>query len=218
MFSTSNSRESCRICSGSSSQTTVCETVAAAGHERVLSKHTYRHRAERYYTELRMSHMKVLCVIGTRPEAIKMAPVVQELRKHPTQIATVVCVTAQHRELLDSALALFDIVPDYDLDIMQDNQGLADLTARLLTGLTPNIRERTARLAARPGRYNDRYGRSASGLLRRCPVGHVEADCAPVTAASLSPKRSIARLPTASATYISCRPSGSPKPSAGRLR
>jgi len=67
--------------------------------------------------------LKILAVFGTRPEAIKMAPVVKELRKHPGSIAAMVCVTAQHREMLDQVLQLFDIRPEYDLGIMHANQG-----------------------------------------------------------------------------------------------
>ena len=76
--------------------------------------------------------MKVLCVLGTRPEAIKMAPVIHELRKHGNHILTKVCVTAQHRAMLDHTLAVFEIVPDHDLQVMQPNQRLSDLTAKVL--------------------------------------------------------------------------------------
>src|SRR6185295_4205074 len=79
--------------------------------------------------------MKVLSIFGTRPEAIKMAPVVKELNKHSDQITSVVCVTAQHREMLDQVLTLFDIKPDYDLNIMRENQSLAEVTANALTKL-----------------------------------------------------------------------------------
>ena len=84
--------------------------------------------------------MKVLSVFGTRPEAIKMAPVVKELEKYPHQIISKVCVTAQHREMLDQILDLFGIVPDYDLNLMRPNQTLEQLTARVLTELTPIIK------------------------------------------------------------------------------
>ena len=70
--------------------------------------------------------LKVLSIFGTRPEAIKMAPVIKELARHPNQIVSRVCVTAQHREMLDQVLNLFGIVPDYDLDLMRPNQSLAD--------------------------------------------------------------------------------------------
>src|SRR4030067_888790 len=77
--------------------------------------------------------MKILSVFGTRPEAIKMAPIVQALRQSPNRnVQSVVCVTAQHREMLDQVLDLFDIQPDYDLNIMQENQSLAELTANVV--------------------------------------------------------------------------------------
>ena len=79
--------------------------------------------------------LKVLSIFGTRPEAIKMAPVVKELARYSDKIVSRVCVTAQHREMLDQVLNLFDIVPDYDLDLMRPNQSLAALTARVFTEL-----------------------------------------------------------------------------------
>ena len=83
--------------------------------------------------------LKVLSIFGTRPEAIKMAPVVKELEKHPDQIISRVCVTAQHREMLDQVLDLFAIVPDYDLNLMRPGQTLSGLTARVFTDLAPII-------------------------------------------------------------------------------
>jgi UDP-N-acetylglucosamine 2-epimerase (non-hydrolysing) len=80
--------------------------------------------------------MKVLSVSGTRPEAIKMAPVVNELRKHP-EIESRVRVTGQHREMLDQVLRLFEIAPDYDLEVMQENQALAKTTSRVLEQIDP---------------------------------------------------------------------------------
>jgi len=78
---------------------------------------------------------KVLLVFGTRPEAIKMAPLVLEFQKHPQNIEIAVCVTAQHREMLDQVLHIFDIVPDYDLDIMKPAQDLYDVTSNILLGM-----------------------------------------------------------------------------------
>ena len=77
--------------------------------------------------------MKILCVFGTRPDAIKMAPVIREFRRDQSRAQVKVCVTGQHRELLDRALALFDIQPDYDLDIMREDQSLTDVTVGVLT-------------------------------------------------------------------------------------
>ena len=80
--------------------------------------------------------MKILSVFGTRPEAIKLAPVIAELNKHRGKLTSVVCVTAQHRVMLDQVLSLFAIQPDYDLGIMQPNQSLAQITARALTNVS----------------------------------------------------------------------------------
>ena len=76
----------------------------------------------------------IMLVFGTRPEAIKMAPLVKELQKHPDEFETTVCVTGQHREMLDQVLRIFDIVPDYDLNIMQQGQDLYDITSRVILG------------------------------------------------------------------------------------
>ena len=84
---------------------------------------------------------KVLLVFGTRPEAIKMAPLVMELQKQKERIETVVCVTGQHREMLDQVLEIFDIKPDYDLNIMKRGQDLYDVTARVLTGMREVLKE-----------------------------------------------------------------------------
>ena len=85
--------------------------------------------------------IKVMTVFGTRPEAIKMAPVVLELAKHPDKIVPVVTVTAQHREMLDQVLNLFDIKPDHDLDIMATGQTLFDITSRAMMGLDKVLQE-----------------------------------------------------------------------------
>ena len=84
---------------------------------------------------------KVLLVFGTRPEAIKMAPLVMELQKQKERIETVVCVTGQHREMLDQVLEIFDIKPDYDLNIMKRGQDMYDVTARVLTGMREVLTE-----------------------------------------------------------------------------
>ena len=88
-----------------------------------------------------MERLKVMTIFGTRPEAIKMAPVVLELQKHPEQIQSLVAVTAQHREMLDQVLHLFQINPDYDLDIMSPSQTLFDITSRALNGLNEVLAE-----------------------------------------------------------------------------
>ena len=84
---------------------------------------------------------KVMLVFGTRPEAIKMAPLVKEFQKYPEYFKTVVCVTGQHREMLDQVLSLFEIIPDYDLNIMKQGQDLYDVTARVLTGMRDVLKE-----------------------------------------------------------------------------
>ena len=88
-----------------------------------------------------MSKIKVMTVFGTRPEAIKMAPLVLELEKHPDEIEAIVCVTAQHRQMLDQVLEIFGITPDYDLDIMKERQTLVGITSRVLEGLDNVIKE-----------------------------------------------------------------------------
>ena len=82
-----------------------------------------------------------MLVFGTRPEAIKMCPLVRELQKYPENFKTVVCVTGQHREMLDQVLRIFDVKPDYDLNIMKHGQDLTDVTARVLTGLRDVFKE-----------------------------------------------------------------------------
>lgn len=84
---------------------------------------------------------KVMLVFGTRPEAIKMCPLVKEFQKHTNEFRTVVCVTGQHREMLDQVLSIFDVRPDYDLNIMKQGQDLYDVTARVLTGLRDVFKE-----------------------------------------------------------------------------
>lgn len=88
-----------------------------------------------------MDIKKIILVFGTRPEAIKMAPLVKEFQKHPDQFETIVCVTGQHREMLDQVLQLFEIKPDYDLNIMKPGQDLYDLIARVLVGMRDVLSE-----------------------------------------------------------------------------
>jgi len=80
---------------------------------------------------------RILCIFGTRPEAIKLCPLVHRLRAQPDEFAVKVCVTAQHRDMLDQVLAAFSVTPDYDLDLMEPGQTLAGLTARILAGIEP---------------------------------------------------------------------------------
>ena len=84
---------------------------------------------------------KIMLVFGTRPEAIKMCPLVKEFQKHPTDFETIVCVTGQHREMLDQVLKIFEVTPDYDLNIMKQGQDLYDVTARVLVGMRDVLKE-----------------------------------------------------------------------------
>lgn len=119
--------------------------------------------------------IKVLSVFGTRPEAIKMAPVVKELEKHCDKVVSRICVTAQHRQMLDQILSLFNIVPDYDLDLMQPNQTLDQLTARVLTKLTPIIHAEKPDWLLVQGDTTTVMAASLAAFYLGIKVGHVEA-------------------------------------------
>lgn len=118
--------------------------------------------------------MKVLTVFGTRPEAIKMAPLVHALAKDP-HFEAKVCVTAQHREMLDQVLKLFSIVPDYDLNIMSPGQGLTEITCRILQGLKPVLEEFKPDIVLVHGDTTTTVATSLAAFYQRIPVGHVEA-------------------------------------------
>lgn len=122
-----------------------------------------------------MSHeLKVLSVFGTRPEAIKMAPVVQRLAATPN-VTSQVCVTGQHREMLDQALALFGIVPDFDLDVMRPGQTLNGITASVIQGLQPILADCRPDLVLVHGDTTTTLAASLAAYYERVPVGHVEA-------------------------------------------
>ena len=118
---------------------------------------------------------KIMLVFGTRPEAIKMAPLVKEFRKHPEQFQTVVCVTGQHREMLDQVLQLFEIVPDYDLNIMKQGQDLYDVTARVLTGMRDVLKEAQPDVVLVHGDTTTSTSAALAAFYQQIPVGHVEA-------------------------------------------
>jgi UDP-N-acetylglucosamine 2-epimerase (non-hydrolysing) len=118
--------------------------------------------------------MKVLSIFGTRPEAIKMAPVVNALRKHGL-IESRVCVTGQHREMLDQVLRLFEIAPDYDLNVMQENQRLAQTTARILEQVDPVLQTERPDWVLVQGDTTTAMAAALAAFYRRIPVGHVEA-------------------------------------------
>lgn len=118
---------------------------------------------------------KVLIVFGTRPEAIKMVPVIMELQKYPEQFDTVICVTAQHRQMLDQVLNIFDIIPQYDLDIMQMGQDLFDVTCNVLNGLKPVLIHEQPDILLVHGDTTTTMAAALAAYYCRIPVGHVEA-------------------------------------------
>lgn len=118
---------------------------------------------------------KVLLVFGTRLEAIKMAPLVKELQKQKERIETVVCVTGQHREMLDQVLEIFDIKPDYDLNIMKRGQDLYDVTARVLTGMREVLKEINPDIVLVHGDTTTSTAAALAAFYQQIPVGHVEA-------------------------------------------
>lgn len=119
--------------------------------------------------------LKVLTVFGTRPEAIKMAPVVKELEKHPESFKSVVCVTAQHRQMLDQVLELFAIHPDHDLNIMKPGQDLFDITCNVMQGLKPVLENERPDVVLVHGDTTTTMAASIASFYCRTKVGHVEA-------------------------------------------
>lgn len=118
---------------------------------------------------------KVMLVFGTRPEAIKMAPLVKEFRKHPDKFKTIVAVTGQHRQMLDQVLELFDIKPDYDLNIMQQGQDLYDVTSRVLLGMREVLTEAEPDVVLVHGDTTTSSAAALAAFYKQIPVGHVEA-------------------------------------------
>ena len=118
---------------------------------------------------------KIILVFGTRPEAIKMAPLVKELQKHPSEFETIVCVTGQHREMLDQVLALFEIVPDYDLNIMKQGQDLYDVTSRVMVGMRDILKETAPDMVLVHGDTTTSMAAALAAFYQQIPVGHVEA-------------------------------------------
>ena len=116
-----------------------------------------------------------MLVFGTRPEAIKMAPLVKEFQKHPNDFKTVVCVTGQHREMLDQVLKIFEITPDYDLNIMKQGQDLYDVTARVLTGMRDVFKECKPDVVLVHGDTTTSTAAALAAFYQQIPVGHVEA-------------------------------------------
>lgn len=118
---------------------------------------------------------KVMLVFGTRPEAIKMAPVVKEFQKYPEDFKTIVCVTGQHREMLDQVLTIFDIVPDYDLNIMKPGQDLYDVTSRILLGMREILTQEHPDAVLVHGDTTTSMAVALAAFYQQIPVGHVEA-------------------------------------------
>ncbi len=118
---------------------------------------------------------KILLVFGTRPEAIKMAPLVKEFQKHPETFDTKVCVTGQHRQMLDQVLELFEITPDYDLNIMKQGQDLYDVTARVLTGMRDVLKDAKPDVVLVHGDTTTSTAAALAAFYQQIPVGHVEA-------------------------------------------
>lgn len=118
---------------------------------------------------------KVMLVFGTRPEAIKMAPVVKEFQKYPAKFQTIICVTGQHREMLDQVLHIFEIVPDYDLNIMKQGQDLYDVTARVLLGMRDVLKRVQPDIVLVHGDTTTSTAAALAAFYQQIPVGHVEA-------------------------------------------
>mgnify|MGYP000677280729 FL=1 len=118
---------------------------------------------------------KIMLVFGTRPEAIKMAPLVKEFQKDTDNFQTIVCVTGQHREMLDQVLHIFEIHPDYDLNIMKLGQDLYDVTARVLTGMRDVLQEARPNLVLVHGDTTTSMAAALAAFYQQIPVGHIEA-------------------------------------------
>jgi len=118
---------------------------------------------------------KVMLVFGTRPEAIKMCPLVKEFQKYPEEFETVVCVTGQHREMLDQVLKIFEVKPDHDLNIMKQGQDLYDVTARVLTGMRDVLKEVKPDVVLVHGDTTTSTAAALAAFYQQIPVGHVEA-------------------------------------------
>lgn len=125
---------------------------------------------------IKLNNMKtIMLVFGTRPEAIKMCPLVKEFQKHSESFKTIVCVTGQHREMLDQVLRIFDVTPDYDLNIMKQGQDLYDVTARVLTGMRDVFKECKPDVVLVHGDTTTSTAAALAAFYAQIPVGHVEA-------------------------------------------
>ena len=118
---------------------------------------------------------KIMSVFGTRPEAIKMAPVIRELKAENSKFKVVICVTAQHREMLDQVLDLFDIKPHFDLDIMTERQSLPNLTASVLLGVTEVMEKENPDIVFVQGDTTTTFAAAQAAYYLKIPVAHIEA-------------------------------------------
>ena len=118
---------------------------------------------------------KIMLVFGTRPEAIKMCPLVKEIQKYPQALKIEVCVTGQHREMLDQVLDIFDVIPDYDLNIMKQGQDLYDVTSRVLLGMRDVLKESNPDIVLVHGDTTTSTAAALASFYQQIPVGHVEA-------------------------------------------
>lgn len=140
---------------------------------------------------------RVLLVFGTRPEAIKMAPLVKEFQKYPDHFETVVCVTGQHRQMLDQVLDLFEIQPDFDLEIMKSGQDLYDITSRVLLGMRDVFIESKPDLVLVHGDTTTSTTTALAAYYQQIPVAHIEAGLRTNNLYSPWPKKPIVKLPVA---------------------
>ncbi len=145
--------------------------------------------------------MRVLCVFGTRPEAIKMAPVINELKKYPARFETRICVTAQHREMLDQMLKLFGITPDIDLDLMEPDQTLPALTSKVLLAMTKLLEEEEPDWVLIQGDTTTVMATALAAFYLRIPVGHIEAGLRTDDRYSPFPEEINRRIVSVLATY-----------------
>jgi UDP-N-acetylglucosamine 2-epimerase (non-hydrolysing) len=145
--------------------------------------------------------LRILSVIGTRPEAIKMAPVIREFGKKAEQVESIVCVTAQQREMLDQVVRLFDLRPDIDLDLMKENQDLAGLTARSVTAISEVLERTQPDVVLVQGDTTTAMVSALAAFYRRIPVGHVEAGLRTGSRYSPFPEEIDRRLVGVLATY-----------------
>ncbi len=144
---------------------------------------------------------RIFIVFGTRPEAIKMAPLVLEFKKHPDQFQTIVCVTGQHRQMLDQVLKIFEITPDYDLNIMKQGQDLYDVTARVLLGMRDVLKEAKPDIVFVHGDTTTSTAAALAAFYQQIPVAHIEAGLRTYNIYSPWPEEVNRQLTSRIATY-----------------